>query len=86
MVYIEDPVSYDSIRPGLYFYLPYLQDLILQLSFKPPQLWASWPVPLRQVGRLMVGLYLRMPTPRNGRVVHHAELLSWADSFHQGTY
>jgi hypothetical protein len=27
-----------------------------------------------------------MPTPWNGRVVHHLELLSWADSFRQGTY
>jgi hypothetical protein len=28
-VYMEDPVSYDSIGSRLYFYLSYLQDLIL---------------------------------------------------------
>jgi hypothetical protein len=43
-VYMEDLVSYDSTRLGLYLYLLYLQNVILYLSSKPPRLWASWPV------------------------------------------
>jgi hypothetical protein len=46
---------YDCTRLGLNLYLPYLQDLILFLSSKPPRFDASWPVSLGRVGRLMEG-------------------------------
>jgi hypothetical protein len=28
-------------------------------------------------------LCLHVPTPQNGRVIHHPKLLSWVDSFRQ---
>jgi hypothetical protein len=50
---MEDPVQYESIWPGLYLYLPYLQDLMLYLSSKPPRFGATWPVSFDRVGWLM---------------------------------
>jgi hypothetical protein len=42
---MEDLVGYGSTSPGLYLYLPYLQDFILHLSSKSPRLLASCPCP-----------------------------------------
>jgi hypothetical protein len=58
-VYMEDLVGYDSTWPGLYFYLPYLQYLILYLSSKLPRFSAPWPV---CSGR--VGLFREPPPPQ----------------------
>jgi hypothetical protein len=64
---MEDPIEYDCIWPGLYLYLPHLQDLILYLSSKPPRFGASWPVSLGPVGRLMEGpLFLSTNSKRCG--------------------
>jgi hypothetical protein len=69
---MEDPIGEDCTRPRLYLYLPYLQDLILQLSSKPPQLWAFWPVPSGGVGRLLVGpLILSTESRRRGTLGIH---------------
>jgi hypothetical protein len=51
---MENPIGYDCTEPGLYLYLPYLQDF-LYLSSKPSWLWASCPIPLGRVDQLFVG-------------------------------
>jgi hypothetical protein len=66
---MEDPVGYNCIgpRPELYLYLPYLQDLILYLSSKPPRFSGSWPRSLGRVGQLMEGpLFLSTESRRRG--------------------